>query len=901
MNLGKSLIKYPQLPANFKYKADDNFKDWLNQQLRRYNYKLKKHQVDAVQFIMDKDNCIIADEMGLGKTFSAIASVIAGEYKKAVFVVPASLVDTWIKELDKFGVHANDIFPTKSTKAGKEYLEYSKPEMTKEEKIKELIKILKTMPIEEVMKELSSLLENKILTYEEIDRIEDELDTYYETLSPEEKAKINLSGEKDFILKGYTALKGYLNGDIEQRKFCIMSYNLFSRLQEDIIFYNPDFVCFDEAHFLKNAKSKRTKNAHQLRDALNNTKFVLMTGTPITGRYKDLVSLFYLVDAPEEEIETVRILAKELDKAKRKAKKGQDLTNIEETFNELADIMTKYIIRRKKDAVLNLPPKFLRIVWLSLTTEERKEYTKALETYEMLTGKDYSMSKARMMVEMLKWRQFASHIKVNKIIPFLQLLLDKGLKMVLFCSFKETVEKLKEAFGELAVVIDGKTSKIQRKRNQELFQKFDKRVLIANVKTASTGFTWHAGSEAIFIDLDWTPTTHMQAMDRLHRIGQDKSVYVYYFLLADTIEEYVYRKNWEKSEVIQAYLGEKNQMRSIKEVDLKQLTTETEKRKESAIKYKSYDDLFDEFIRICQKYIEKDEQELEEFKKGIEEYERKTGRKAVRKRKQAEKWEWNIDSLFYDKDINLARLYISTDSKDKVIRPANRPFITFQEDKASNEWKTGERIETKYKNFYIYYLEEDHLKVCKGAVDELIDLSGGVIEGMLSGFKPLLEGNKDISERIKNKWVALRIGNINPAYISSLAFDIGYLMYTYSDVEKVIEIIEDMGYDPVLPENWREQVRKSVKDKASPELFMKKGYVYASVNYIESVDDLLYLLEGAESEWNNGFREEGLQDRIYIAIEDFDVFDVNKDAGEIVKSNVDWIDITEFMQSTFNI
>ncbi len=779
--LGREVAIVNKIKPNFKYKSDKEYKIWVNQQLRRYKVRLKDHQVDAVQFITDSNSCIVADEMGLGKTFSSIASVIVGGYKRAVFVVPASLVATWSRELEKFGVNEDDIFPASSTKKAQDFFEtHGKSTTNKKVDLDDLVEILKKLEPSDVVDELSKMYDKKIITMDDADYIESKLQDHWNKKKAEspnygkggiakglkqayddgfdedfEESDLSTStnwddeGEVFFgdQIKGFTRMRGFLHGENGEKQFCVMSYNLFSRLSDEIINYNPEFVCFDEAHFLKNKTSQRSKCAKELREQLYKTKFVMMTGTPITGRFSDLSNLLFLAGADEEEMETVEKTVKEIEKEKKKLKKGDDVTDLVNKIDKVSNILGKYIIRRLKDEVLNLPPKHLRVVWLEMTEKERKEYQNALKSYEKKTGKDFSYSKAKSMVEVLKWRQFSSEIKVNKIIKFLQLLLDKNLKIVIFCSFKETIEKLKEAFKDLAVVIDGSTSKTQRKNNEDLFQKYNKRVIIANVKTAATGFTWTAGTEAIFLDLDWTPTTHLQAQDRLHRIGQTKTVFVYYFLLANTIEEYVFLKNYAKSNVISTYTSEKNQMNSYKQVELKQIESETKKRPSLKANYTDYDKIFNAFLKTAEKIAKEDyDKNTKEQRDQIDAWEinKKTGkrtREAKRLRKQLEQMEYNCIYFDYSKKDYYARLYLPTRR-----RAGERPFITINADKSGMEWKTGERKIKRYRNFYIHAVVfpegqfNKDVDECEAVIDEILE-GNKDLEGMLAGDDINLLGN----------------------------------------------------------------------------------------------------------------------------------------------------------------
>jgi SWI/SNF-related matrix-associated actin-dependent regulator 1 of chromatin subfamily A len=104
-------------------------------------------------------------------------------------------------------------------------------------------------------------------------------------------------------------------------------------------------------------------------------------------------------------------------------------------------------------------------------------------------------------------------------------------------------EKFKK---ESVLVIGGVKNKEELKT---LFQTKEKRIFIGNIITAGTGFTLTAANNMLFVELPMTSADLAQAMDRIHRIGQDKPCYYYYLVGKGTLEEKIVKLLDEKADI----------------------------------------------------------------------------------------------------------------------------------------------------------------------------------------------------------------------------------------------------------------------------------------------------------------------------------------------------------------
>jgi SWI/SNF-related matrix-associated actin-dependent regulator 1 of chromatin subfamily A len=77
-------------------------------------------------------------------------------------------------------------------------------------------------------------------------------------------------------------------------------------------------------------------------------------------------------------------------------------------------------------------------------------------------------------------------------------------------------------------------------------------LIVLNIRAGGTGIDGlqHAASHVAFLELGWTPAEHIQAEDRLSRIGQKSAVNVWYLLAEDTIDEWLFELIQAKEEIV---------------------------------------------------------------------------------------------------------------------------------------------------------------------------------------------------------------------------------------------------------------------------------------------------------------------------------------------------------------
>jgi SNF2 family DNA or RNA helicase len=123
-----------------------------------------------------------------------------------------------------------------------------------------------------------------------------------------------------------------------------------------------------------------------------------------------------------------------------------------------------------------------------------------------------------------------------------------------FTSFLDLVEQRLDAHGIGHLRLDGST----RRRGEVVssFREGDAPVFLISLKAGGFGLTLTEADYVFLLDPWWNPAAEAQAVDRTHRIGQDRTVMVYRLIAAGTIEEKVLALQRRKARLFEAVLDD---------------------------------------------------------------------------------------------------------------------------------------------------------------------------------------------------------------------------------------------------------------------------------------------------------------------------------------------------------
>lgn len=370
--------------------------------------------------------------------------------------------------------------------------------------------------------------------------------------------KLNWKRELEMWLENKSSIQ-ILNGRQDKidpkADILIVNYDLLISMElfKQIISRNYAAGIFDEAHYMKNRKAKRTK-AVLLQGAIASRCVFkwFLTGTPILNRPVELFPILKSVaSCVIEPYDTYTSFALRFCGAYWDGVQFNDKGA--SNTDDLAERLGRgFMLRRlKKDVLTELPSKTYQMISIPATgkmnTLIQKEFTfsKGDAKYHTVGGDGAELALIRHELALSKVKTCLEHIED---------VLTSAKKVVVFAYHKDVIKALAEGLKHYCpVTITGDTPQKLRQSNIENFQSDDEsRVFIGQIQAAGIGITLTAASHVIFVESSWVPGEIDQATDRCHRIGQKDSVLVQFLVIEKSLEENMIRAIIDKKRVIES-------------------------------------------------------------------------------------------------------------------------------------------------------------------------------------------------------------------------------------------------------------------------------------------------------------------------------------------------------------
>ncbi|MCW5588335.1 MAG: SNF2 helicase associated domain-containing protein [Legionellales bacterium] len=342
-----------------------------------------------------------------------------------------------------------------------------------------------------------------------------------------------------------------LDDIVEEQDLLIVSYGMVRHHLTALQKIKFDLLALDEAQLIKNSSAQITIAVNQL----YGKQRLAISGTPIENHMGEFFSLFEFLNPGM----THPALLKTLNAP---AENEEPENNLSTQF--LKGIRPLILRRLKTDVAKELPDKVEQLLVLPMEENQENLYL-SLKTYYQ-TQLDHQAAegfyeKSFLLEGLLRLRQVACHPglleassfahqenanpithtsnKFEFLLEKLKNLLGANHKAIVFSQFTSLLKLFRPLLDELVIpyeYLDG-----QSQDRMEIVSRFQNNpeipILLAGIKSGGLGLNLTAADYCFIFDPWWNPAIEQQAIDRIHRIGQDKTVNIYRLVSQDTVEE----------------------------------------------------------------------------------------------------------------------------------------------------------------------------------------------------------------------------------------------------------------------------------------------------------------------------------------------------------------------------
>jgi SNF2 family DNA or RNA helicase len=319
-----------------------------------------------------------------------------------------------------------------------------------------------------------------------------------------------------------------------------------------------DYIVLDEAQTIKNPTSQIARASRLLKSRSR----LALSGTPIENNAGDLWSIFEFLNPGmlgRSSAFRTHIADPDSREARHLVSKG----------------LRPFILRRtKKQVAAELPDRLEETIFCDMEEDQRRLYDELRLHYRdsllgLVKQQGIARSKMHVLEALLRLRQAACHpallnrgdqqetyAKLEFLIPHLQELVAEGHKALVFSQFTSMLSIVREHLDKAEIsyeYLDGKTR--DRKVRVNRFQDDpDCRVFLISLKAGGLGLNLTAADYVFLLDPWWNPAVEAQAIDRAHRVGQNRTVFAYRLICRDTVEEKIAELQKQKRELADAIL-----------------------------------------------------------------------------------------------------------------------------------------------------------------------------------------------------------------------------------------------------------------------------------------------------------------------------------------------------------
>ncbi|MGW8688658.1 SNF2-related protein [Streptomyces sp. NPDC055817] len=345
--------------------------------------------------------------------------------------------------------------------------------------------------------------------------------------------------------------------DATSRTIVITSYETLRR-DVDLLALHPfDLVVADEAQMVKNHRTATARALHRIRATVR----VALTGTPVENNLTEVWSLMDWLNPGL--FGTQRVFRDQF------ARPIEDNIADTERTTRLSGLMSAFMLRRRKSdpgILTELPPKDIRPRVVSLSDEQIQLYQQAADdTFQAIRDAQGVHRKGLLLELFNKLQQICNSPaqynkdpleddydpdqaasrsgKIGALDDLLPALTAPDQSTLIFTRYRSMAKLLVRhllSHGHDPLYYSGDIPSVrERQRIIDTFQSRSGQLMVMTVKAGGTGLTLTQASHVVLFDRPWNPAKEAQAIDRAHRLGQQRTVTVHPLITENTLEDRV--------------------------------------------------------------------------------------------------------------------------------------------------------------------------------------------------------------------------------------------------------------------------------------------------------------------------------------------------------------------------
>lgn len=312
-------------------------------------------------------------------------------------------------------------------------------------------------------------------------------------------------------------------------------------------------IIIDESVKLKNPESKLTKSFFELSKLFKLR--VIMTGTPVANRPYDIWSQIYFLDQGESLGTNFYEFKKKIDLTNDLYKNYSKRTEFEKSASDIFKKIKWFSVREtKQSGIVKLPNKEYIDIRAYFLPDQQILYNKVKDELiiEILReGRVELDDTSAVLKRLLRLTQVTSNPqlvtaenihsgKEEELEKLIDKIMSSGEKCIVWSNFIKNIEQFTSKYKKFgAVKVHGKLSIEARNKAIEKFKTGEAKILFATPQAAKEGLTLTIANHVIFYDRGFSLDDYLQAQDRIHRISQVKTCYIYNIMIKESIDDWI--------------------------------------------------------------------------------------------------------------------------------------------------------------------------------------------------------------------------------------------------------------------------------------------------------------------------------------------------------------------------